>query len=55
MKAEPDSESEMYLIYSDNADDLLDMKEEEDPLAITFPVMEDKIEVSCVHVLVYQC
>jgi hypothetical protein len=55
IKTEPDSDSEMYLKYSDNVDELLDIKEEENPIAITFPVMEVKIEVSCVHVLVYQC
>lgn len=55
MKTEPDSDSENYLKYSQNEDELLDVKEEENPVPITFPVMEAKIEVSCVYVLVYQC
>lgn len=55
IKTEPDSDSEMYLKYSHNADELLDVKEEENPVPITFPVMKVKIEVSCVYVLVCQC
>jgi hypothetical protein len=48
MKTEPDSDSEMYLKFSNNADELLDVKEE-NPIPITFPVMEIKTEVSCTY------
>ncbi|PNF23999.1 hypothetical protein B7P43_G09293, partial [Cryptotermes secundus] len=44
IKTERDSDSEMYLKYSHNADELLDVKEEKNPVPITFPVMKVKIE-----------
>jgi hypothetical protein len=52
VKTEPDSDSEMYLEYSHNANELIDVKEEGDPVPIKFSVMEVKIEVSCVFVCV---
>lgn len=48
IKTEPDSDSEMYLKFSHNADELLDVKEE-NPIPITFPVKEIKTEVSCTY------
>jgi hypothetical protein len=50
IKMEPDADSETYLSYSHNVSEMLDIKEEGDPVSITFPLMKTENEVSfCVH------
>jgi hypothetical protein len=50
MKMEPDDVSETCLSCSYNESELLDIKEDGDPLSITFPVIKTEDEVSfCMH------
>lgn len=50
IKSEPDSDSEVYLT-SHNENGMIEVKEEEDPLLIRFPVTQDENEVSLWHVI----
>lgn len=46
MKMDPGADSETYLTYSHNINELPDIKEEA-PLMITFPVIKGEDKVSC--------
>jgi hypothetical protein len=49
MKMDPGADSETYLTYSHNINELPDIKEEKEeaPLMITFPVIKGEDKVSC--------
>jgi hypothetical protein len=47
MKMDPGADCGTYLIYSHNTNELPDIKEEQNPLLITFPVMKVEVKVSC--------
>jgi hypothetical protein len=49
IKPEPDPDGEAFLTFSYNDNQLIDVKQDEDPLLIRFPVKADN-EVSCVSV-----
>ena len=47
IKCEPDSDGELYPTSSQNQNLLNDVKEDEDPLFISYPLMKTENEVSC--------
>jgi hypothetical protein len=52
IKPEPDTDEEAFLTFSCNENQLIDVKQDEDPLLIRFPVKTDK-EVSCIYKTVH--
>lgn len=51
MKPEPDPDRESYIAFFCNENELVGMKENEDPLLMKFPVTDSENEVS--HLSVY--
>jgi hypothetical protein len=49
IKPEPDPDGEAFLTFSCNDSQLIDVKQDEDPLLIRFPVKTDN-EVSCISI-----
>jgi hypothetical protein len=47
MKMDPGADSGTYLKYLHSINEFPDIKEEQDPLLITLPVMKVEVKVSC--------
>jgi hypothetical protein len=56
IKPEPDTDGEAFLTFSCNENQLIDVKQDEDPLLIRFPVkIDNEVSYICICPLINPC